>query len=70
MEIKYYLNGTQVNPDDLGGKSGHLKIEVAYKNNVKNKTKSWKQNNRSVCAVCNGNSDDPSYRQFYKCNDR
>ena len=39
MEIKYYLNGTQVNPDDLGGKSGHLKIEVAYKNNVKNKTK-------------------------------
>ena len=32
--------------------------------------KSWKQNNRSVCAVCNGNSDDPSYRQFYKCNDR
>lgn len=69
MEIKYYLNGAQVNPDDLGGKSGHLKIEVAYKNNVKNKTKVGK-NNRHVCTICNGNSDDPSYRQFYKCNDR
>ena len=47
MEIKYYLNGTQVNPDDLGGKSGHLKIEVAYKNNVKNKQKL--EQNKQIC---------------------
>ena len=38
MEIKYYLDGVQVSPSDLGGKSGHLKIEVNYTNKVKNKT--------------------------------
>ena len=43
MEIKYYLDGVQVSPSDLGGKSGHLKIEVNYTNNVKNKTKVGKQ---------------------------
>lgn len=60
MEIKYYLDGVQVSPDDLGGKSGHLKIEVAYKNNVKNKSRN--QDNRHVCTVCYGNSNDPSDR--------
>ena len=39
MELKYYLDGVQVSPSDLAGKSGHLKIEVTYKNNVKNQTK-------------------------------
>lgn len=43
MEIKYYLDGVQVSPSDLGGKSGHLKIEVNYTNNVKNKTKVGKK---------------------------
>ena len=43
MVIKYYLDGVQVSPSDLGGKSGHLKIEVNYTNNVKNKTKVGKK---------------------------
>lgn len=43
MEIKYYLDGVQVSPSDLGGKSGHLKIEVNYTNKVKNKTKVGKK---------------------------
>lgn len=42
---EYYLlsGGVQVSPDDLAGKSGHLKIEVNYTNNVKNKTKVGKK---------------------------
>ena len=43
MELKYYLDGAQISPSDLAGKSGHLKIEVTYKNNVKNKTKVGKK---------------------------
>ena len=43
MNITYYLDGVQVSPDDLAGKSGHLKIEVNYTNNVKNKTKVGKK---------------------------
>ena len=33
--IKYYLDGTEVSPDDLAGKTGHLKMEVTYTNTSK-----------------------------------
>ena len=35
VEIKYYLSGKQVTPDELAGKSGHLKMVVTYKNKEK-----------------------------------
>ena len=35
MEIKYYLSGKEISPDDLAGKSGHLKMVVTYKNKEK-----------------------------------
>ena len=38
MEIKYYLDGVQVSPSDLGGKSGHLKDQnKLYETNVRTK---------------------------------
>ena len=35
MSIRYYLDGTEISPDDLAGRSGHLKIEVSYTNHAK-----------------------------------
>ena len=43
VELTYYLDGVQVSPDDLAGKSGHLKVEVKYTNNAKNKVKVGKK---------------------------
>ena len=33
--MAYFLDGKEVNPDELKGKSGHLKIQVQYTNNEK-----------------------------------
>ena len=33
--IKYYLDGTEVSPEALAGKTGHLKMEVTYTNTSK-----------------------------------
>ncbi len=35
VKLKYYLDGKQMKPSELKGKSGHLKITVDYKNNEK-----------------------------------
>ena len=32
MDIRYYLNGAQCNAEELAGKSGHLRMEVSFKN--------------------------------------
>lgn len=34
-KLTYYLDGKEVKPDEIKGKSGHLKIEVQYTNNEK-----------------------------------
>ena len=39
VNIKYYLDGTEVSADDLAGKTGHLKMEVSYTNTAKASTK-------------------------------
>ena len=36
MHIRYYLDGQEISPKELAGKSGHLKINVSYINNAKN----------------------------------
>lgn len=33
--IKYYMDGTEVSPEALAGKTGHLKMEVTYTNTSK-----------------------------------
>ena len=33
--IKYYMDGTEVSPEALAGKTGHLKMEVTYANTSK-----------------------------------
>jgi len=35
MSVKYYLDGDQVLPEDLAGKSGDLRIKIDYQNNEK-----------------------------------
>jgi putative membrane protein len=35
VEIKYYMDGTEVSPEALAGKTGHLKMEVTYTNTSK-----------------------------------
>lgn len=35
VKLKYYLDGKEMKPSELKGKSGHLKITVDYKNNEK-----------------------------------
>lgn len=35
MKLTYELNGKEMEPENLKGKSGHLKIKLEYKNNVK-----------------------------------
>lgn len=35
MKLTYELDGKEIEPKDLKGKSGHLKIKLEYKNNVK-----------------------------------
>ena len=35
VKLKYYLDGKEMKPSELKGKSGHLKITVNYKNNEK-----------------------------------
>ncbi len=37
--IKYYMDGMQVSPEALAGKTGHLKMEVTYTNTSKTKQK-------------------------------
>lgn len=38
-EVKYYLDGEEVNPTDITGKKGKVKIEFKFTNNLKNKVK-------------------------------
>lgn len=35
VKLTYFLDGKEVKPDELNGKSGHLKIQVQYTNNEK-----------------------------------
>ena len=35
VKFTYYLDGKEIKPDDLAGKSGKLKIKVDYTNNTK-----------------------------------
>ena len=35
MKFTYYLDGKEIKPDDLAGKSGKLKIKVDYTNKHK-----------------------------------
>ena len=35
MKVTYYLDGKEISPDDLAGKTGHLKMEVKYTNTSK-----------------------------------
>ena len=35
VSIKYYLDGTEIKPEDLAGKTGHLRMEVTYTNTAK-----------------------------------
>ena len=35
VKLTYYLNGTETKPEDLKGKSGHLRIKVEYTNKEK-----------------------------------
>ncbi|MEE1228585.1 MAG: hypothetical protein U0K57_06415 [Lachnospiraceae bacterium] len=39
MSITYYLNGKQIDPKDLAGKSGDVKMRFNYTNNTKNEVK-------------------------------
>ena len=42
--IKYYMDGTEVSPEALAGKTGHLKMEVTYTNTSKNNQNSeWQK---------------------------
>ena len=35
VSIKYYLDGTEIKPEELAGKTGHLRMKVTYTNNAK-----------------------------------
>lgn len=35
LSITYYLDGNEILPDEIAGKSGHVKIHYQYKNNAK-----------------------------------
>ena len=39
MKIKYYLDDQEIAPEELAGKSGHLRMEVSYTNNSKKTVK-------------------------------
>lgn len=39
VKINYFLNGNQVEPTELAGKSGHLKLEITVENKLKKKVK-------------------------------
>ena len=45
MKIKYYLDDKEITPEELAGKSGHLRMEVSYTNKSK---KSVKVDNKNV----------------------
>ena len=45
MKIKYYLDDQEITPDELAGKSGHLRMEVSYTNKSK---KTVKVDNKNV----------------------
>ena len=34
MKLTYYLDGKEISPDELAGKSGHVKIRIDYTNNT------------------------------------
>lgn len=43
--IKYYMDGTEVSPEALAGKTGHLKMEVTYTNTSKTiQNSEWQKN--------------------------
>ena len=35
MNVTYYLDGKEISPDDLAGKSGHVKMVYQYTNHMK-----------------------------------
>ena len=39
MKIKYYLDDQEITPEELAGKSGHLRMEVSYTNKSKKTVK-------------------------------
>ena len=39
VSIKYYMDGTEISPEELAGRTGHLKMVVTYTNNSKKTTK-------------------------------
>ena len=44
MKIQYYLDDKAITPDELAGKSGHLRMEVTYTNKSKKTVKVDKKN--------------------------
>ncbi len=60
VKLTYYLDGKEIKPADLKGKSGHLKIQVDYTNKEKkNSQRRWKTR-RSLHTICHDDGNDPS----------
>ena len=56
------MDGTEVSPEALAGKTGHLKMEVTYTNTSKTtKTVNGKKTD-ILFTLCYGDRNDPFYR--------
>ena len=60
VKLNYYLDGKQMKPSELKGKSGHLKITVDYKNNEKQNVSVGRKRYRSIYTVRHDDRYDPS----------
>mgnify|MGYP000282024738 FL=1 len=62
MKVTYYLDGKEISPKKLVGKSGKVKIRYEYENHsAVNQNDQWKTDN-SLYTIYNDHSSDLKYR--------
>ena len=63
VSVKFYilyLDGQEMQPQDLVGKSGHLQIKIQYTNNEKKSAKVDGKNETIYSPFCNADCNDTS----------
>ena len=70
VKVTYYLDGKQISPDDLLGKSGKVKIRYDYTNNSSTSVKIDNENSEEMCIRDRDNTADGNLKKRWKIIDK
>ena len=70
MKFTYYLDGQEMKPEDLKGKSGHLTIHIDYRNNTKKTVDINGKAEEMYSPFVMIDRIDPAQRDIFQCSDR